>query len=234
MCPGRPACAALAIVQAMPEPAGAERDPRETRAMRGLVPFEIAAVLAVAIAPLPDAVPVALPLVALASASRWLRRRSWAEQTAIDGRKAAVSFGAGLAALAIALVIGTPLVEHATDRAVQWSAFPVVRGHATQLALVAMVVVAMAIAGELALRGWIVERVAELSPGPAVLPVLVGAIAEGVVTPGELAVRIGAGAFGAGLGWIYVAAGRSVVAPICARIAFGLGAVTLEALRVIG
>jgi hypothetical protein len=76
--------------------------------------------------------------------------------------------------------------------------------------------------------------VLELSPGPAVLPVLVGAIAEALVTPGDLAARIGGGVFGAGLGWLHVAAGRSVVAPICARLAFGLGAVALEALRVIG
>jgi hypothetical protein len=33
---------------------------------------------------------------------------------------------------------------------------------------------------------------------------------------------------------MYVAAGRSVIAPICARIAFSLGAVALEAVRVIG
>ena len=125
-------------------------------------------------------------------------------------------------------------IEEMRDRAVEWSTFPIVRGSPTQLALVALIVIAMAIANELALRGWIVERVIELSPGPPVLPVLVGAIAEAVVTRGDLAVRIGAGVFGAGLGWIYVAAGRSIVAPICARIAFGLGAISLEALRVIG
>jgi hypothetical protein len=95
-------------------------------------------------------------------------------------------------------------------------------------------VIAMAVASELALRGWIVERVLELSPGPPILPVLVGAIAEALVTPGDVATGTGAGVFGAGLGWIYVAAGRSVIAPICARIAFSLAAVVLEALRVIG
>ncbi len=43
-----------------------------------------------------------------------------------------------------------------------------------------------------------------------------------------------AGLFGAGLGWMYVAAGRGVVAPIVARIAFVGGAVILEGLKVIG
>jgi hypothetical protein len=146
----------------------------------------------------------------------------------------AVGASAGLAALAAALVAGTPFVEQMSGRAVEWSAFPVVRGSASQLVVVALIVIAMAIASELALRGWIVERMLELSPGPPVLPVLVGAIVEALVTPGDLAVRIGAGVFGAGLGWIYVAAGRNVVAPICASSAFGLAAVTLEALRVIG
>jgi hypothetical protein len=151
-----------------------------------------------------------------------------------DGWTAAGSAAAGLAALGIAIVAGTPFVELMSGRAVEWPAFPVVRGSASQLLLVALVVIAMAVASELALRGWIVERVLELSPGPPVLPVLVGAIAEALVTPGDLAARIGAGLFGAGLGGIYVAAGRSVLAPICARGAFSLGAIVLEALRVIG
>jgi hypothetical protein len=212
------------------EPGGGQ----PARELRGLVPFEVAAVLAVAIAPLPEALPVAVPMLALASVSRWLRRRSWDELMPAGRGRAGLSAAAGLAALVVALVAGAPVVEAMTGRAVEWSVFPIVRGNPMQLALVAMIVVAMAIANELALRGWIVERVRELAPGPAVLPVLVGAIAEAAVTRGDLAVRIGAGVFGAGLGWIYVAAGRSVVAPICARIAFGLGAAVLEALRLIG
>ena len=223
------------MVRGMPdEPSAREPSAREPRELRGLVPFEVAAVLAVAIAPLPDTVPVALPMVAIASLSRWLRRRSWDELLAIGGGRAAVSAAAGLAALAIAVVAGAPFVEEISGRAVEWSTFPVVRGSPTQLALVALVAIAMAMANELALRGWIVERMIELSPGPPVLPVLAGAIAEAIVTRGDLAVRIGAGVFGAGLGWIYIAAGRSVVAPICARIAFGLAAISLDALRVIG
>jgi hypothetical protein len=79
-----------------------------------------------------------------------------------------------------------------------------------------------------------VERVLELSPGAPVLPVLLGAIAEMIVMPGELAVRLGAGLCGLGLGAMYVAGGRSVLAPVLARGGFAVGAVVLEALRVIG
>ena len=97
-----------------------------------------------------------------------------------------------------------------------------------------MYVAATAIAVELALRGWIVERVLELSPGPVVLPVLVGAFAEALITPGDLAARLGGGLFGAGLGWMYVASGRSVLAPVCARLVFELGVLLLEAMRLVG
>jgi len=39
--------------------------------------------------------------------------------------------------------------------------------------------------------------------------------------------------FGIGLGWIYVAGGRSVVAPICARLVFSLGALLLDGLQIV-
>jgi len=80
------------------------------------------------------------------------------------------------------------------------------------------------------LRGWIVERVRELGGAP-VMAVLVGAIAEALITPGSIGVRIGAGCFGIGLGWMYIRAGMR--APLCARLAFALGAVLLEALQLV-
>ena len=215
-------------------PSGLPELTGEPRELRNLVPFEIAAVVALAIVPLPDAVPVALPLFVAATASRWARRREWSQLMHAGAWTAASSVVVGFVALAIAVVAGTPFVEQMSGRAVEWSAFPVVRGSGSQLVLVALIVIAMAVASELALRGWIVERVLELSPGPPVLPVLVGAMAEALVTRGDVAVRIGAGLFGAGLGGIYVAAGRDVIAPIGARVAFSLGALVLEALRIIG
>jgi hypothetical protein len=208
--------------------------PGEPRELRYLVPFEVAAIVALAIVPLPELMPVTLPLLVVATASRWARGRSWSQVLRADGWTVAVAAAAGLAALAIALAAGTPLVERMTRFTVEWSAYPIVRGSPPQLFAVALVVIAMAIASELALRGWIVERLLELAPGPPVWPVVAGAVVEGLVTPGDAWVRIGAVAFGVGLGWIYVAAGRSAVASICARVAFSLGALLLEGLRITG
>jgi hypothetical protein len=204
----------------------------EPRALRELVPFEIGAVIALALVPLPEAVPVALPLVVAAIASRKVRRRSW-EVVRADRVHALVGAAAGLAALVLALAIGTPAIEAAIDRAVEWSRYAIVRGNVASLWFVALYAAAVGFASELALRGWIVERVLELAPGQRVLAILVGAIAEAILEPGTLTTRIGAAIFGVGLGWMYVAAGRDVIAPTCARIAFQLGAAVLEAVRVI-
>lgn len=191
-------------------------------------------VLAIALIPWPEMMPVALPLVACASISRWLRGRSFTEVLHGGTDKALIGALAGAVALGLALVGGTPVVEMVSLRAVEWSSFPSVRGNASQMAVVIVIVTIAAVAYELALRGWIVERMLELAPGPTVLPILVGAIAEAVITPGGVSVRLGAALFGIGLGWMYVAAGRSVIAPMLARIAFQVGAVVLEAMRLIG
>ncbi len=204
------------------------------QARRGLVPLEIAAVIVVALAPWPAGLPPVLPLLVCASIARWVRGRAWTEVLAGGPFAAGVGAVAGAAALGLALVVGGPVVEVLSQRAVEWSMFPSVRGNPGQVWLVLVAVVLAAVAAELALRGWLVERVLELSPGAPVLPVLVGAIAEMIVMPGELAVRLGAGLCGLGLGAMYVAGGRSVLAPVLARGVFAGGAVVLEALRVIG
>ena len=64
------------------EPTGAS----QPRALRALVPFEVVAIVALAIVPLPDALPVALPLLIVAILSRWGRRRDWNELIARCGR----------------------------------------------------------------------------------------------------------------------------------------------------
>lgn len=206
----------------------------ETRARRGLVPIEIALVLAIAVIPWPDGLQVGIPLVVAASVCRWLRGRSWSEVISGGRDKALVGAAAGVLALGLALLLGTPVIEALAACGVEWSRFPIVRGSMQQMVMVIVLVSVGAIAAELAFRGWLVERVLELSPGPPILPVLCGALAEAIVMPGNFAARVGAALFGAGLGWMYVASGRSVVAPILARIAFVGGAVLLEGLRVIG
>jgi hypothetical protein len=77
-------CAASPTCRSHGRRAGGRRDwyrwpvpePGTPRELRNLVPFEVAAVLALAIAPLPEAMPVALPLLVVASLSRWLRGRT--------------------------------------------------------------------------------------------------------------------------------------------------------------
>ncbi|MBA3460365.1 MAG: CPBP family intramembrane metalloprotease [Deltaproteobacteria bacterium] len=206
----------------------------EPRERRGLVPVEIALVLAIALIPWPEALPIGIPLLLAASVCRWLRGRSWAEVFTGGADHVAIGAAAGVAALALAIVLGTPVVEAMSMRGVEWSRFPIVRGSAQQMMVVLIVVSIGALAAELAFRGWLLERMLELSPGPAVLPVMCGAIAEAIVMPGDLTLRLGAGLFGAGLGWMYVAGGRSIVAPVIARVAFVSGAVVLEGLKLIG
>ncbi len=201
------------------------------RELRSLVPFEVIAVVAAALVSLP--VPASVPLLVVASISLWLRHRSWAELVKGPTVYAAVGGVAGLLALALALLAATPLVEAITDQAVQWSMYPFARGSSGQAVMVAIVVGISAIASELVLRGWIVERVLELR-GHRVLAIVIGALAEAALSEGDLAMRLGAGVFGLGLGWMYVAGGRSIVAPLCARLVFALGALGLEAARLVG
>ena len=205
----------------------------EPRSLRQLVPIEIAIVIAAAIAPLPERLPVVVPLLVAALASRALRRRGWAEVLRGDALHALIGAAAGACALVLALALGTLALEAALDRAIEWSRFAVVRGSATQLLAVTVFVGALAAASELVLRAWIVDRVLELAPSQRVLAVRTGALAEAAIEGDTLTARIGAFAFGLGLGWIYIAAGRNAIAPICARLAFEVGAVVLEATRVI-
>ena len=198
------------------------------------MPAEILAVLVIAIVPLPELLPIALPLVVAGTLSRWLRRRSWGDVVRGGGFHTAIGAAVGVVALGAAVVVGTPVIEAVGQRGIEWSEHPIVRGNLTVAAIVVLQAAVTALAMELALRGWIVERTLELSPGPPVLPIFVGALVEALVTPGDLAARFGAGLFGVGLGWLYVAGGRSVTAPMTARIVFQVGIVVLEGLRVIG
>lgn len=177
------------------------------------------------------AVPVILPLLVAASGFRWATGKSFAGVT----RGKYVSIGAlvGIGALGLALLLGTPFAQALSDRPVVWAAYPLVRGNASAFLTFAVVVAAIGLANELVLRGWLVERVLELGGKPG-MAIFLGAVAEALLLPGPLEARIGAFAVGCGLGQIYVAAGRNVAVPVAARIAFGLGALALEMLRLVG
>lgn len=190
---------------------------------------EVAAFAAIAFAPWPDTVPIALPLLVVATLARLLRGKSWGEL--FHRRGAWLGFAAGLVALAVALVASTPLVEALTTQSVGWAQFPMVRGNAAGLLPVALLVGAMTGAMELGLRGWVVDRALEYVP--PIAAVAIGAGAEALLADGTWN-RIGAACFGAGLGWMYVASGKNLAVPLCARLAFQLGCVALEYAKLIG
>jgi len=193
------------------------------------VPVEVAAFVAIAFAPWPESVPIALPLIVVATLARLIRGKSWGEL--FHRRGAWLAVAAGAAALGVALLAGTPLIEAMTAQTVGWAQFPMVRGNTAGLLPVAMLVAAITAGMELGLRGWVVDRALEFAP--PVVAVAIGAGAEALLADGTWN-RVGAACFGAGLGWMYVASGRNLAVPVCARLAFQLGCVGLEYVRVIG
>jgi hypothetical protein len=205
------------------------------RTARCLIPAEILAVLAIAgvWAVRDTMIPAVVPLLAAASISRWIRGRSWSEVWGGGADRFGIGVLVGLGGMVLALALGTPLVESATDRAVEWASFPMVRGSGSQLFAVLLVVVVSAVAAELALRGWIVERVLERG-GSAVQAVAAGALAEALIAPGGFGVRLGAALVGVGLGGMFVAGDRRITAPLAARLAFAVAAVVLESAMLIG
>lgn len=175
---------------------------------------------------IPFTLPVALPLLVVATLSRWARRRGWRELVH-DPHVLGIGALTGLVAVLLAaLGFGA---FHVT--AVEWWLVPAARGDASQLVLAFGFVTVTSIALELALRGWILERAWELSPGPPVLPIATAAIVEALVIDAAIGARIGAALFGAGLGVLYVGCRRSVLAPIAARVVFSSGAIVVELLR---
>ena len=205
---------------------------------RNLVPAECAVVVAVAIVSVagawPDRWPTVLPLFVAASMFRWWRGGTWADiWHAAPKGYASISLAVGVGGLVAALVIGTPAIEALSGRAIVWSTYPMVRGSGMNFIAVALLAGAIAAASELVFRGWLVDRIVELAPSNGTLAIMVGGLAEALVTPGDFASRLGAGIVGTGLGWMYLAGNRTVVATIPARVAFTLGAVLLEWLQVI-
>ena len=196
-----------------------------SRELRSFVPLELLCVLAIAIAPLPPSVPAALPVLVVASLSRWSRGRGWSELVALRGSVIAVAVMIG----AIAAASAAPAFAAFGVTAIEPWLVPAITGDPLRLTLALTVAIANAVAFELALRGWIIERFLELSPGPARLPIIAAALAEAIMLPEPIGARIGAGLFGAGLGLVYIAAGRNVLAPIVARCTFACGCIIAAA-----
>ena len=185
-------------------------------------------------------------LLALASVALALRGRRW--QAAEDGDRGsawALAGGAVVGALALAGALAvSPAVLGATGAAVEWSTAPVVRGSAVQLAVAVVPAIALALAAELVFRRWLLERVAaavRAAGEPALLAtaagVIVAAIVEAAVLPAGDAGgwgRLGTVLGSCGLGIVYGAAGGRVAASIGARTVFEVGALVVQALRLVG
>lgn len=201
-----------------------------TRELRPLV-FVEALVLAALVTGtllhrLPLTLPIALPLLVVATLSRWVRGRGWSELVH-EPRSAGVGAVAGLVALVLA-ALGFGAFDVS---AIEWWLLPATRGDASQLVLALGFVTVTSIALELSLRGWILERTWELSPGSPTLPIVAAAVIEALVIDAAIGARIGAVLFGAGLGILYVGCRRNVLAPLTARVVFSAGAIVVELLR---
>lgn len=197
-----------------------------------LLPLELVALAGCALSPwlLPISLPMVLPLLGVASLSMAVRRGTLAgEPGAGAGEAMAIGAASGLVALALAVLLATPLLEGA-GAAVEWSVFPAVRGSAGQLFTAAVLVAALAVAEEVIFRRWIVERAYQLGASGSG-SILIAAAAEGLVGPGPAGARLGMALFGVALGMLYWRGGRRLGPPLAARLAFGLGALVLQALQ---
>lgn len=202
---------------------------------RGVVPLELAIVMVAAVVAAWDppplgAIQVMVPLLVAASALRWYVGRSFGEVVRGPASYVAIGAAAGLAALILAIVIGAPIAEVTSGRAVSWSDYPIVRGNWSAFLAFGVVVTAIAVATELVLRGWILERALELGASRG-MAVFAAAVAEALLLDGPFEARLGAFVVGMGLGGMYLAAGRNLAVTTAARVSFGLGALLLEVLQ---
>jgi membrane protease YdiL (CAAX protease family) len=201
-----------------------------------LLPAELLALAGCALAPwlLPFSLPMVLPLLGVATLSIAVRRRTLltephAGASLGTGDALAIGAGAGLAALGLSVALATPLLEGA-GAAVEWSVYPAVRGSLGQLLTAAILVAALAFAEETIYRRWILERAYQLGASGSGSILIAGA-AEALIGPGPLGARLGMALFGVALGMLYWRGGRRLAPSLAARLAFGLGALVLQALQ---
>lgn len=178
-------------------------------------------------------------LLVAGSAVLALRGGRWFEpRDARDGAGWAALGGlvVGLAGLAAAGAI-SPSVLAVTGRAVEWSTQPVVRGSVGLAATVMLVTLTFAVAAEMVFRRWLLDRIAaaalarESRAAALAAGVLAAALIEAAVSPVGDGPRLGTALMSGGLGVIYVASGGRLVACLSARVAFELGAVVVQALK---
>jgi membrane protease YdiL (CAAX protease family) len=204
----------------------------DLRGQAALLTAELVVLVVVAALPLP--IPAQVPLLAMALISYGIRRQVWADRFASDGFRWAVGAATGAIALGLALAVA-PVLETRTGGLVVWSNHGMVRGKLEMFVSFALIVAALAVATELVMRGWIFERLREQLPGRVGVAIAVAGTAavEAIFTGAPGWGYAGAALVSAALGGLYLAAGRSLVAPIAARLAFELGALALEGLQLV-
>jgi hypothetical protein len=201
-----------------------------------LLTAELVVVIACAVVAIP--IPAQVPLLAMALISYGIRHQSWSERWESTGLLWAVGAAVGAIALALGLVVFTPLLESRTGGLVAWTRDAIVRGNLQMLTTVTLIVAALTVATEVVMRGWILERIREHVPvrgraGAAIAVAATSVIEAIFTTSGAGWSGIGAALVSAALSGLYLAGGRSLVAPIAARLTFDLGVVALESLRLV-
>jgi membrane protease YdiL (CAAX protease family) len=205
----------------------------DLRGQAALLTAEVV-VLAAAIA-VATPFPAQAPLLLMALISYGIRRKTWTERLASDGFRWAVGAATGAVALGIAFAVA-PVLEARTGGLVAWSNHGMVRGKLEMFASMALIVGALAAATELIMRGWILDRLLELLPGRAGIAIAVALTAglEAILTGAPGWSSVGAALVSAALSGLYLGSGRSLVAPIAARLTFELGVLVLEAFKLVG
>lgn len=184
--------------------------------------FELAAIAAIALLGLP--LPAAGALLIVAAISLALGGERFAEVGPAWTIGAGVAVGA--AAAVTVVLAAAPLLESAGGVPVAFTIAPVVRGNAGVFLAAAILAGAVAVAGELALRGWLLPRLLRLGLAPA-LAIAAVALVEVAVTPGAWPQRAGAAAIGVGASLLATAGAPPGQARVGAPIA---AAVTLQVL----
>jgi len=204
----------------------------DLRAQAALMTAELVVLVAVAALPIP--IPAQAPLLVMALISYGIRRKLWTDRFASDGFRWAVGAATGAVALGVAFAVA-PALEARTGGLVAWSNHGMVRGKLEVFVSIALIVAALAAATELVMRGWIFERLHELLPGRAGLAIAVTLTAcmEAIFAGAAGWSSVGAALVSAALSGLYLASGRSLVAPMAARITFELGVLLLEGLKLV-
>jgi hypothetical protein len=202
-------------------------------AQAALLTAELVVLVACAVIALP--VPAQLPLLLIALISYTIRRKPWSERWVGGQSRALVGATMGAVALAIAVAIG-PVLEAQTGGLVGWTRHGIVRGKVDAFVTFAMIVAALAVATEIIMRGWILERIRELVSGRigVAIAIAVTAAIEAIFTGDPGWSSLGAALVSAALSALYLAGGRSLVAPVAARLTFELGVLVLEGLKLVG